>query len=113
MYNSRKSKAIAIFNSVVTTAESITTALKHMPRTGKRNRNIFIKTYNRRPKNKFKRDGVLTSTQAVAIIGACQLCIIMSQPVRKENSPEPQGGMIVEMNSRAEIYKRILNRKME
>lgn len=57
--------------------------INELPRTGKRNRNIFRKTYNRRPGNKQKRAFVMAKMGLSAVMGASQVHLITSQPIPK------------------------------
>ena len=76
-------KRIAIIENVFATVEGITSALKDMPRTGKQGRNIFIKTYNRKPGNKRKRAIVVARTALAAAFGAMHALAIVSTPTPK------------------------------
>lgn len=73
---------------VKNTAEAVAKHLKDMPKTGKR-RNIFIKTYNRRPQSRKKANNVLALVSMTQMMGAAQLMSIMSQPIPKNNEIHP------------------------
>jgi len=76
------SKAIAIAESVTETATGIVRELKKLPK-GKHKRNVFIKTYNRRPGNKRKRAIVMMNSSMSAMMGAMQVAMIMQTPIPK------------------------------
>lgn len=75
-------KRLAIFESVVNTATAVSGFAKQLPNTGKR-RNIFVKSYNRRPNNKRKRALLLAQIAWSAHMGAVQIAIVASQPILK------------------------------
>lgn len=76
------SKQLEIAQQVMNTATVITDLAKQLPKTGKR-RNIFIKTYNRRPQNKKKRGAIIAQMALTSVMGAMQVARIASQPIPK------------------------------
>jgi len=54
-----------------------------MPKTDKQGRNIFIKTYKRRPQNKKKRAAVMAKIAVATAVGAMNTMRIISQPIPK------------------------------
>lgn len=81
-------KKLAILQSVMQTADSITNTLKDMPHTGKKGRNVFVKACNRRPQNKKKRDMVIIRVALSACFGATDLSKIIQTPIPRY----PSGG---------------------
>jgi hypothetical protein len=81
-------KQLEIFQNTIHTANNVSDALKQMPKTGKRGRNIFLKSYNRRPMNKKKRAQAMFNVAWHVYFGAIQNAIIISTPMLKY----PKGG---------------------
>lgn len=76
-------KRLEVLLTVIDAADSICKQLKQLPRTGKKRRNIFIKSYNRRPNNKRKRAAGYMGIMMTSIISAMQVKQILQQPIRK------------------------------
>ena len=76
-------KAKQIFAAVTHTAGQITEGVKELPRTGKKRRNVFVKAYNRRPRNKQKRAQASFKIAMAAMIGAAQIYMVASQSIPK------------------------------
>lgn len=76
-------KAIVLLESVLNTAEMINRAVKMLPRTQKHGRNIFTKTYNRRPMNKQKRALGFMHIGIAAALGTVRAISIASMPIPK------------------------------
>lgn len=76
-------KRLEILLTVIDAADSICKQLKQIPRTDKKRRNIFIKSYNRRPNNKRKRAASYIGIMMTSIISATQVKQILQQPIRK------------------------------
>lgn len=81
--NNIAEKKLAMFEVVSHTANGITTIFKTMPRTGKKRRNIFVKSYNRRPQNKKKRALIMAQAAMTAVLGAMQLHAVMVRPIQR------------------------------
>lgn len=101
-----KQKAIAI--SILQNAQTVISAIKEMPKTGKRGRNIFIKTYNRRPDNKRKRRKIIARVAISTAISAMQIRAIASTPRRRYQADGIAAGrtaVIGEFFNEAEIIR--------
>lgn len=68
---------------VINAAIHVVNSVREMPQTGKHKRNIFIKTYNRRPRNKQKRAMAFANIAIHMAISRQQLLRINSQPIAK------------------------------
>lgn len=79
-------KSLAIAARAMSAAETITDVLKGMPKTGKQGRNIFIKTYNRRPGNKRKRALILARAGIHSMFASLEIARIISMPIPKNES---------------------------
>lgn len=89
----QNSKQAKVLTTVLNTCSSVVNAMNSMPDTSKK-RNIFIKSYNRRPQNKKKRRMAIFEVAMSSYIGATQIAITASQPIPK--SPNiPASGMAV------------------
>lgn len=91
---SAMNKSASILESVIRTANAINEASKELPQTGKIGRNIFIKSYNRRPRNKQKRAAGMAKIIISAAIGVAQIHLIQSAPVPKDPNKTFQSGII-------------------
>jgi hypothetical protein len=78
-----KEKQLTLAYSVLKTAGSLVELVKKLPITGKVKRNVFIKSYNRRPMNKQKRRLVLSQMAFSAFMGAIDIASIQSKPIPK------------------------------
>lgn len=76
------SKHLAIAEAVLNTAQATLKIASQFPNTGK-HRNVFIKNYNRRPRNKQKRAVICAQMGLSAFMGAMQIATIQSQPIPK------------------------------
>lgn len=76
-------KAKAIAASVMATASAITGIARKLPKTNKANRNIFIKTYNRRPGNKITRKMLYAQIALTLYMSRAQIQAVISQPIPK------------------------------
>ena len=75
-------KKVAIIENIVHAASKNIELLKELPKTGKM-RNIFIKSYNRRPQSKKKRGLVLMKIATNSYFSAIRQAVIISQPIPK------------------------------
>lgn len=83
------SKFAEIAVTVSELARHISGIMAEMPKTGKAGRNIFIKSYNRRPRNKQKRNKIIVQAAIRSAIGASQIAVIQSQPTPRFPSGTP------------------------
>lgn len=81
--DARAAKTKQMFEVTAHTAWNINKVLKDMPRTGKKRRNIFIKSYKRRPQNKKKRALVLARVAMTTFFGSMQMLTVMQTPIPK------------------------------
>ena len=81
-------KQIAIVESMINSVAIISAQIKRIPKTDKRMRNIFVKSYNRRPMNKQKRANAIACITIQSAISAAQISTIISTPneIPKEGS---------------------------
>lgn len=88
-------RAIEIAETATHTASSIAKSLRQLPKTGKR-RNIFSKTYNRRPMKKIKTAAVMLNTAFAAFMGAAQISRIIETPIPKfpQGARFNEGGIV-------------------
>lgn len=77
-------KKIALINTFSNAGLSIASTAKAIPVTRKSKRNIFLKTYQRRPLNKQKRTQSFTQMMMMSVMAAAQARIIISQPSVKD-----------------------------
>lgn len=78
-------KRLRVFNTVANTSFQVIAIMKGYPRTGKRNRNILRKTYNRRPMNKRKRAMCTVNLGLATLMGVFQIAKEVSQPIPKQS----------------------------
>lgn len=78
---SRFTKQLAIYKATINGAVNAMNLIKQLPRSGKRN--PFVKTYNRRPRNKQKRSVLFAQMSINAALTAMEITTIASQPLRK------------------------------
>lgn len=71
-------KAVRVLNVIVGAADNNIKLLKLLPKSGKRN--PFIKTYNRRPKNKQKRALIFTQLVMQNVFAAMSIAMIQQTP---------------------------------
>lgn len=75
-------KKMLMVEHVNNTALGMADILKSMPNTGK-HRNVFIKSYNRRPRTKQRRNLGMIKLQMYVVSRAIGLAIIIQQPIPK------------------------------
>lgn len=102
----KKEKSLAINEIIVNLAKTVVNITKTLPKDGKRN--PFVKSYNRRPRNKKKR---LLATAQVAIntrLAQSQAYIVASQPIPKfqKGSPGRSGSIAVIGKNNTEVLQR-------
>lgn len=86
MDNSTKiEKQLAIIEAVMHTANMVIDQVKKLPK-GKHRKNVFIKSYNRRPGNKRKRARIISGIAMSQYMGAAQIIRIASTPTPKYKS---------------------------
>src|SRR5436190_11654809 len=77
-------KHFMLAQTLINTALSVIDFVKMLPKTGKHKRNIFIKTYNRRPMNKKKRAVIMAQIAMATATGAINVAITMQHPLPKQ-----------------------------
>jgi len=75
-------KSIAIINAIKEAADTITRHAKDLPK-DKFHKNVFIKSYNRRPRNQQKRARAINGMAIAKAKGISQIRIITTQPLPK------------------------------
>lgn len=86
-YSSKESQ---IIECAAGTTNTLIGYAKQIPNTGKRDRNIFIKSYNRRPGNKMKALKATLAMVSTTFMGAIQLAMIAAQPLPKYKQGAPE-----------------------
>lgn len=81
--NNTIDKRWAIIDAIINAALAVTEQVRQLPNTGKRNRNIFRKAYNRRPMNKQKRAVCFANLAVTSVFGAVQIARIVATPIPK------------------------------
>lgn len=76
-----ENKELSIASTVVDSAHRTIELLKQIPKTGKAGRNIFIKSYNRRPQNKKKTRLLMFKVALNTFMTANQILIIQATPM--------------------------------
>jgi len=74
------SKALEIVVNTINIGKAIAAIAKQFPK-GKHRKNVFIKEYNRRPRNKAKRASLIRQAAITAAICSIQNRVILSQPI--------------------------------
>jgi hypothetical protein len=97
-------KALAIFNALVNTANNITALAKQLPK-GKQ-RNPFIKSYNRRPRNKAKRGELMVRMAQHTYLATTQIATIVSKPIPKGYPSTYKNQLTIVGNKGEEIIMR-------
>lgn len=82
--------------AVTNTAASIQQAVKQLPASGKR-RNIFLKSYNRRPNGKAKRAKIYLDILHLTLMGKARLQMIAAQLIPKYEIGGSQRGKTAEI----------------
>ncbi len=73
-------KRIEIAQAVMHGATSVADYAKQLPK-GEHHKNVFVKTYNRRPMNKGKRAKAMMGMAMSCAISAMRVATIMQQPI--------------------------------
>lgn len=75
-------KSAAIAQTIIETADIITHQLKNLP-VPKRKKNVFVKSYSRRPMNRNKTAHTLLGISCTLQVSAFHMAIIQSTPIPK------------------------------
>lgn len=84
----RMERSLAIAEAITSTARVISQHALNLPRTGKK-RNVFIKSYNRRPNNKKRSAIIVAKMIATTYFGALDILKIQSMPIPKFKNGAP------------------------
>lgn len=75
-------KSAAIAQTVIETAGIVTNQLKNLP-VPKRKRNVFVKSYSRRPMNRNKTASTILQISCTLQMSAFHMAIIQATPIPK------------------------------
>jgi len=82
MLHAKSLKIAALFENTVELAKAISSMMRQLPKV-KARRNVFIKTYHRRPMNKGKKAKVMCQIDTQVVYTSIQNRMILSQPIPK------------------------------